>query len=239
VSDDNVFLWDMDGSLADYEGGLLKYLAKIRGPHDPVLHLESIWDTEKREPWFKERIRLIKSLPGFWKNLDPILKGFAVYKMAREMGFQNEVLTKGPKKHSTAWAEKVEWCAHYFGEDLDVHVVSNKSRVYGKVLYDDFPDYVEGWLAHRPRGLVIMPVKKSATLTHPVYSHPNVIKWDGRDETFSYIGRMLKRVLTRKPNEPLDLKEDTPHEEKAHDGRSGDDHAQADQRPDPAPVQEG
>ena len=34
-------------------------------------------------------------------------------------------------------------------------LAGNKSLVYGRVLYDDFVPYFEGWLRHRPRGFVV------------------------------------------------------------------------------------
>jgi len=243
MDSDNVFLWDMDGSLADYEGALVRDLNRLRSPQESEVRRGTLWDLEKFDH-IKARMDMIKSMPGWWLNLEPLLKGFAVYKIAKEIGFRNQVLTKGPHNRSQAWKEKVEWCAKHLS-DADICIVSKsgdapqKAGVYGKVLYDDFPEYVEGWLIHRPRGLAIMPVKKDDPRKHPVYSHPNVICWDGQDETFSYIGRMLLRVFARKSNEPLDLKEEKPHEEApAHDNRDGDDHSSDDQRPDPAPVQE-
>ena len=53
----------------------------------------------------------------------------------------------------------------------DVTVTHDKGLVYGKVLFDDYPPYIERWLEHRPRGKVLMletPYNRS-------FSHPNVL----------------------------------------------------------------
>ena len=50
----------------------------------------------------------------------------------------------------------------------------NKSLVYGKILVDDFPEYVEPWLKNRPRGLAIIPA-------HPwnkEFKHDRAIRYD-------------------------------------------------------------
>lgn len=204
MNEDNVCLWDMDGSLCDYSGAMYESLLKLQSPNDPPLTKDNMWRLEADH--MNERRRLIKNQPGWWLNLKPIVKGFSVFKLAKDLGFHNQILTKGPKKHSLAWQEKVQWCAKHFGDEVDVSVVCGKGGTYGKVLYDDFPDYVEAWLKWRPRGLVIMPVD-NYTPSHPIYDHENVIEWDGKQETYDYIGRMLKRVLERKPGEELNLSE--------------------------------
>lgn len=67
-----------------------------------------------------------------------------------------------------------------------------KGLVYGAILVDDWPEYVERWLKHRPRGLVVMP----ASSNNVGYNHPNVIRYDG-----SNIDEVRKRMILRF-NEP-------------------------------------
>jgi hypothetical protein len=43
------------------------------------------------------------------------------------------------------------------------------------VLVDDYPPYVQRWLAWRPRGRVIMP----AHAWNAGFSHPNVLRYAG------------------------------------------------------------
>jgi hypothetical protein len=192
-----VFLFDLDGSLADYEGAVLAGLERLRGPGEPA-HAEftrAFWD----QPHLKNRIDLITAWPGWWAGLRPLEAGMRVYRLARELGFDCQVLTKGPRSQPRAWAEKVEWCQRHLGPDVDVHVVSDKGLVYGVALYDDYPAYVEAWLRHRPRGLVIMPAGGG----NKDFSRPNVIRYDGTN--LAEVERAMRVVLARKPGEELRL----------------------------------
>jgi len=172
----NIALFDMDGSLADYDGAMLESLNALAGPDEEVLTRETLHEFLKKEelPHIKARLRSIKRSHGWWCRLKPIPAGMEVLKMATEIGFKPHILTKGPKRAAIAWKEKVEWCQHHIAEDIDIHITSDKGMVYGKVLYDDFPDYMLRWLKTRPRGLGIMPV----TPSNRDFVHPNVIKWD-------------------------------------------------------------
>src|SRR5438552_2262998 len=134
----HIGLFDLDGSLADYEGGLRRYLNTLHGPMEPDLPAD-LWEAEKMAH-IAERMNLIKALPGFWRGLEPIGQGFMVVQFARQIGYELHVLTKGPRAHPTAWAEKLEWCQQYL-PDVQVHITMDKGLVYGSFLYDDFPYY--------------------------------------------------------------------------------------------------
>jgi hypothetical protein len=70
----------------------------------------------------------------------------------------------------------VEWCNKYLKEYIKgVTITNDKGLVYGKVLVDDFPDYIISWLKHRPRGLIIMPAHDF----NKDFKHPNVVRYDG------------------------------------------------------------
>lgn len=193
---EDVGLFDMDGSLADYTGQLEKDLLKLAGPGEPPLG--DLWKAEKKRH-IGARMRLIKALPGWWRNLPPIEAGMKVFELARELGFTNNVLTKGPKHHPMAWQEKVEWCRAKLGQKTPVHITEDKGLVYGKFLYDDFPEYCIAWLRHRPRGLVIMPVNSWNVDFH----HPQVIKYDGTN--LDEVREALEICLRRQKGEPLVL----------------------------------
>lgn len=193
---DNILLMDMDGSLFNYDESLLEGLEQLRSPNeDKVVELHG----HDSPPWLEARIALIKSVPGWWYNLNPIENGFKVYNEAKKIGFHCEILTKGPRTKPLAWTEKLQCCQNHLGYDIDVHVVSKKSRFYGKVLYDDFPEYMDQWLSKRPRGLGIMPVNEN----NKDYRHPNVVRWDGTN--FEEVQRALKIAYNRKHGEPLVL----------------------------------
>jgi len=191
-----VFLFDLDGSLADYDGTLLADLERMRSPAEPpVAELRPAF----AQPHLRARIDAVTARPGWWVGLPPLEAGMAVYRLAKGLGFDCQVLTKGPKRQPRAWAEKVEWCRHHLGPDVDVHVVSDKGLVYGVALYDDYPGYVEAWLNHRPRGLVVMPVNAS----NRGFRHPNVVAYDGTN--LAEVERAMRVALARKPGEELRL----------------------------------
>jgi hypothetical protein len=56
--------------------------------------LGDLWLAEDR-PYLAARMRLIKAQPGWWRNLPVIDAGMKVFELARELGFSNNVLTKG------------------------------------------------------------------------------------------------------------------------------------------------
>lgn len=168
--EDNVALVDLDGTIADYDKSMKKYMDLLKSPNeiDYSNHYDDV------PSYIEARRRLIKNQPGFWRNLPRLELGFDIVELLIQAEFELVVLTKGPKRVPAAWQEKVEWCTKYLPE-ASITVTQNKSLTYGKILVDDFPDYFMGWLKARPRGLVI-------TVAHPwnaEVQHPNVIRYDG------------------------------------------------------------
>ncbi len=195
----NICLFDLDGSMVDYEGALRTDLIDLMAKEElELLKTKSMWDLDEI-PAIRNKIRLIKNQPGWWFNLPIIPEGMAAYRLAESLGFSMHILTKGPKYYSNAWKEKVELCQRHLGKDIDIHITSDKGMVYGKALYDDYPDYIERWLQHRPRGLVIMPVNDH----NKSFEHPNVFKWYGTNVI--ELRRVLQIAYNREPNEPLNL----------------------------------
>lgn len=168
-SDGPLFLVDLDGTLADYHAAMKKGLEPMRAPEEEDVD----WASYERRPppHIEARMDLVKRQPGFWKGLQPVSDGFEVLHLIREVGFSLNVLTKGPKRTTQAWTEKVEWCQHYL-PDVPVTVTQDKGIVYGRGLFDDYPPYLLRWLEHRPRGLCLM-------LDQPWnrdFSHPQVVR---------------------------------------------------------------
>ncbi len=169
-------LFDLDGTLADFDKRMRKELALLRGPsEDPALD-----ETAAEElPHMKARRRLIKSQPGFWRSLEKIPLGFQILAEVRELRFRCHVLSKGPRKVSLAWSEKVEWCDEHI-PDLPIVLAEDKGLVYGKVLVDDWPAYIERWLQWRPRGLVLAVAQPWNVGIDERFPH-NVIRCDGHN----------------------------------------------------------
>lgn len=191
-------LFDLDNSLFDFEGAMLEALQTMRSPHES--EIINLWDNT--DPWIESRMEFVKSSPGWWRNLKPLENGFRIFRMAQEIGFQCEILTKGPRTKSVAWAEKLECCQQHLGIEVDVHITSGregKGQVYGNFFYDDYIPFMESWLKWRHRGLGIMPLHKS----NINFDHPNVIKWNGNN--YHQVREALRRCYERKSGEPLNI----------------------------------
>jgi 5'-nucleotidase len=167
-----VALVDMDGTLCDYEGAMARDLEKIRNPQEPPLKMRE----SHSDPWLRERVELIRRQPGWWAGLERLKLGFDVLEELRSLEFELHILTKGPAQATSAWTEKLQWCQRHV-PDARVTVTMDKGLVYGKVLVDDWPEYIERWLTWRPRGLVIMPAQP----WNEDFRHPNVLRYDGRN----------------------------------------------------------
>ena len=89
-----------------------------------------------------------------------------------ERSLEIHVLTKGPKSSPNAFTEKVCWCKQHM-PGVPVTLTENKGLVYGRVLVDDWPSYVEAWLKFRARGLVIMPDRP----WNQGFEHPNLVRF--------------------------------------------------------------
>lgn len=188
-----IALFDMDGTLFDFEGEIRRALADLRSPDEPD-PLDRQFDvlSAAAPAHIRNRIHLIKNQPGFWFGLPKLEAGFALYRQISEAGFDVHILTKGPNRNPQAWAEKVSCIQHHFGRSVAVNIVGQtKGHYYGHLLVDDYPPYVEDWLKHRPRGLVIMPAQPyNADLRHP-----NVIRYDGTnlDEVLQAVEAVRRR----------------------------------------------
>lgn len=158
-----IALVDMDGTLADFQGAMKRDLVRIASPGEEP----GDWDEAGRPDYQKARWDMIKRQPDWWFNLEPLPGGFLVLNALKSMGYRVNVLTRAPKNLPMAWEQKVRWCMKHL-PNIDVTITPNKSLVYGKVLVDDWPEYIEPWLRVRPRGLVIMPAHDwNADLEHP------------------------------------------------------------------------
>lgn len=171
---DAIALVDMDGTLCDFDGAMREALESCRGPdEDPRINDLMYEDV----PYIKSRRKYIKSKPGFWRELKPFQLGFDVLKELEHLQFKTFILTKGPKHVPAAWSEKMEWCRKHVPH-IPIIMSEDKGLVYGKVLVDDWPLYIDRWLEHRPRGLVIAPAHPHNVGMDEKYPD-NVIRYDG------------------------------------------------------------
>ena len=188
--DDLIALFDLDGTLVDYDKGMFESLNDLQSEHEPPLTFERMHNLPSA---YERRRKLVCKIPGWWLSLKEFKLGFDVLRMAIDLGFQPNILTKGPLHSPNAWKEKVEWCQTHVTplyEDFGMNIVTEKSMVYGRVLVDDFPPYIWRWLKKRPRGLVIMP----AHVYNQDAELPNIIRYDGTN------GEQVLRALVMAKN---------------------------------------
>ena len=192
---EDVALFDMDGTLCDFEGSLLEKLEELRSPKEPK------WDSPIRDApeYIKRRTKMITHSEEWWANLPRFQLGWDILEIARSLDYEIMILTQGPRRNPAAWKGKKLWIDKNLGEETDITITRNKGRVYGKVLVDDFPGYIEGWLKFRERGIVIMP----ASQTNEYFTHPNLIRYDGTN--LEQVREALVLTKKRESGESIDL----------------------------------
>lgn len=193
---EKIALFDLDNTLADYAGQLNKDLEALRSPVEPIFTVDQ--EGDETPEYILNRMRLLKKSPQWWAKLPRLDDGFEILRRCLQIGFMPEILTKGPAKTTTAWEQKVIWVqenvdpfySHYQGhpDSVPVTITHNKGRYYGSVLVDDWPNFMEGWLKHRPRGLGIMPLRDY----NKDFFHPQVIHFDHTSE--DSVNRMVFRL---------------------------------------------
>jgi len=209
MNGENIALFDLDGSLVNYDLRMLYDLQNLMSKADQEKlltenkTLEHLYYFERPE-WLKRRIKVISNQTGWWENLERLWIGIDIVELAVRIGFDIHILTKGPKSKPTVWKEKVMWCNKNIPWDHKITITQEKGLVYGKVLFDDYPGYIKEWLKWRPRGLVIMPKRPGPA--QEKFKHPNVIKYDGYNpESREKVQQALFKVFKRKSQEELRL----------------------------------
>lgn len=191
MSTNKTALIDLDGTLADYDSAMNEKLAELSSPGEEVFDLSG----QDSFQHIKNRIHLIQQQNGFWLNLPKIEVGFEVLDILEKLGYKPHILTKGPYKAPNAWTEKYQWCKKHI-PNAPVTITEDKSLVYGKILFDDWPPYIEKWLVWRPRGLVLM-------LDHPYnqyYNNSQVIRIYRNKSNLDLVGNKLKEFKESNEN---------------------------------------
>ncbi len=190
----NVALFDMDGTLCNHEISLSIEMEKLRSPLEPKFKNLA----EKNPKHILNRADLIRKEESWWENLPKFKLGWDILEEVKKLGFHIMILTQGPKSKPMAWSGKMKWLRKYL-PGVDVTITRDKGLVYGKILVDDYPEYILRWLKHRKRGLAIMPANKY----NKNFKHKNCIRYDGTN--LKEIKIALEKVLKRKPKERLNI----------------------------------
>lgn len=170
MESENVALFDMDQTLCDHNGQLARDMKALALPGDP----EFTPDLKNAPKVLQERADRIRSSQEWWASLPRMQLGWDVLQVAQELGYRIMLVTKGPGRNAEAWTGKKLWRDRQL-PDAAMTITEDKGLIYGKILVDDWPIYVDRWLTWRPNGLVIMP----ASDYNRDYSHPQVIRYDG------------------------------------------------------------
>ena len=171
---ERVALFDLDGTLCDYNLGLSLSMTHLASPEEPSFKGVPRDDAPA---YLKCRADIIRLNADWWANLPQFKLGFDIWELAEKLEYRRMILTQGPKRNHHAWAGKKMWIDKNLGQDTEITITRDKGLVYGKVLIDDFPDYIHRWLEWRPRGLVIMPANEA----NRNFFHPQVIRYDGKN----------------------------------------------------------
>ena len=184
---EKIALFDMDGTLCDYESRLIRDLNNLRSPSEAKI--EEVPKDDVPE-YLRTRMNLIRASVEWWAKLPQLKLGFDVWNMIESYGYRKMILTQGPKRNPNAWSGKKKWIDVNLGQDVDITITRDKGLVYGKILVDDWPEYILRWLTWRPRGLVIMP----AGVSNKYFVHPQVIRYDGSEESSRSIHEALETI---------------------------------------------
>lgn len=169
---EDIVLFDMDGTLVDYEKTLNADMARLEAPNEPS-YIE--FSRGQLPDYLEARADLIRGRVSWWANLPKLNIGFDIWHLCTRLDLRKVILTQGSRKNPKSWMGKKMWIDSNISSETDVTITRDKSLMYGKVLVDDYPDYITKWLKWRPRGLVIMP----AHYYNEGFEHVQVVRYNG------------------------------------------------------------
>ncbi|XP_068102526.1 5'(3')-deoxyribonucleotidase, mitochondrial [Hyperolius riggenbachi] len=141
-------LVDMDGVLADFEGGFLKKY-RTRYPQEPYIELEDrrgFWVSEQYEHLklgLSEKAISIWESKNFFLELDPIDGAVEAVKEMSELPNTDVFICTSPiKRYQYCPYEKYAWVEKHFGHEYLEHIIltRDKTVVSADLLIDDRPD---------------------------------------------------------------------------------------------------
>ncbi len=98
-----IALFDLDGTLCDYDKSLFNELELIRSPDEEVYHPPLKEDVPN---YIKRRVNLIRTSSSWWEGLEKFQLGWDVLSIAKSLDFNIMILTQGPKYYPDSWKGK-------------------------------------------------------------------------------------------------------------------------------------
>lgn len=139
-------VFDIDGVLADFEGGFVRAWTRRFPAHPPIAQAErrnfSLLDDypAHQEPMVRE----IYYAPGFFRDLEPLPGAIAAVNEIVAMGHEVRICSAPLNRYLHCVPEKYEWVERHLGAEFVPRLIlaKDKTWVHGDVLVDDKPEVI-------------------------------------------------------------------------------------------------
>ncbi len=162
-----IILLDMDGVLADFEGGFLKkWQEEYPGEFFVPLADRRQIDTSQDYPEdLRAKVRGIYTAQDFFLGLNPIKEAVDGVSQMIEAGHDVRVCSAPLKEYRYCVSEKYQWIEKHFGFDFTKRIILTKDKtlVRGDYLIDDRPEIKGSYAPEWKQVLFNAPYNREVT----------------------------------------------------------------------------
>jgi 5'-nucleotidase len=137
-------LVDMDGVIADLEGGFLKiWRAQYPEKHFiPSEQRTTFYMADQYPDDIKDLVHQIHVMPSFFRSLEPIEGSLKALNEMKEMGHEVFICSSPLSRFNNCVLEKYEWVDSYLGKEWVKAIIlcKDKTVIKGDILIDDRPN---------------------------------------------------------------------------------------------------